>query len=217
MKRLFLFIKMIFVQPTMYFTRLHAKKLGFDGRFQIARTWARFIIGNCAVKLDVKNTHLIPLEDGYTFISNHESKYDGIFLLAGQPLDFSFFIAAKTRLPYMTPFLRFIDSILTTSDSKDDDLIKMNHGLRTQHNFHLFLSDLEEGESESSLLDAAYLSKTAIIPVAIKNAGSLMKFGHRVVTVSFCTPLHFEEYGNQPPLVTLNDIKQRLKTELKEG
>jgi hypothetical protein len=217
MKRLFLFIKMVFVQPTMFFSRLHAKKLGFDGRFQIARTWAKFIIGNSAVKLEVKNTHLIPLEDGYTFISNHSSKYDGIFLLAGQPLDFSFFVSYKTRLPYMTPFLSFIESLLTTKHSEDDDLIRMNHGLRSQHNYHLFLTDLQEGETGTNRLDAAYLSKTAIIPVAIKNAGSFMKFGHQVVTLSFCTPLHFEEYGNQPPAVTLNDIKQRLKIELKEG
>lgn len=217
MKRIFLFIKMIFVQPTLFFTRFHSKKLGFDGRFQIARTWSRFIIGNCAVKLEVKNAHLIPLEDGYTFISNHPSKYDGIFMMAGQPLDFSFFIQAKTRMPYMTPFLSHIDSIFYTKDSLDDDLITMSQNLSAQHNYHLFLSDLGEGDTGANILDAAYLSKTAIIPVAIKNAGSLMKWGHHVITISFCTPLHYEEYGALSPQNTLNEIKKRLTTELKEG
>lgn len=217
MKRFFLFVKMIFVQPTLFLSRIQVRKLGFDGRFQLARTWAKFIIGNSAVKLDVKNTNLIPLEDGYTFISNHDSKYDGIFLLAGQPLDFSFFVPAKTRLPYLTPYLNLIDSIRYTPESEDDDVLKMSHGLKSQHNYHLFLADLKEGDTGTGILDAAYLSKTAIVPVAIKNAGSFMKFGHQVVTVSFCTPLHFEEYGHQPPAMTLNELKKRLTTELKEG
>lgn len=217
MKRFFIFIKLIFVAPTMFFTRFHTKKLEFDGKFHITRVWANFLIRNAAVKIEVKNTNLIPLEDGYTFISNHDSKYDGIFMIAGNPLDFSFFVNAKTRLPYMTAFLKHIDSVFFTNETLEDDLIKMSQGLLHSHNFHLFLNDLKGSDAPATLLDAAYLTKTAIIPVAIKNARSMMKFGHHKITVSFCTPLHFEEYGTLDPIKTLSEIRKRIDIELKEG
>ncbi len=217
MKRFFIFIKLIFVSPAMALSRLQSKKLGFDGRFHLARTWAAFIIGNAAVKLAVKNVNLIPLEDGYTFIANHDSKYDGLFLLSGHPLDFSFFLENADRLPYMTSFLKAIDSILSTPQTRDDDLIKMSQGLKQKRNYQLFLKDLTLDEPHAYLLDAAYLTKTAIIPVAIKNAKSFMKFGHQQISLVFCTPLHFEEYGSLTTQSTLNEIKNRLNQALKEG
>ena len=217
MKRFFIFIKLIFVVPTMFFTRLHSKKLDFSGRFQITRIWANFIVRNAAVRLDVKHVNLIPLEDGYTFISNHDSNYDGLLMIAGNPLEFSFFVKEKSRLPYMTPFLKHIDSIFYSPETVDDDLIKMSQELKRSHNFHLFLNDLKEESTPNYFLDAAYLSKTAIIPVAIRNTRSLMKFGHHKMTISFCTPLHYEEYGSWDPKDTLTGIKQRIESELKEG
>jgi len=217
MKRFFIFLKLIFVMPTMFFTQLHSKKLGFDGRVHISRIWANFIIRNAAIRLDVKNVNLIPLEDGYTFISNHESGYDGLLMLSSNPLDFSFFVKEKTRLPYMTAFLKLINSIFYTSSTVDDDLITMSQRLTRKENFHLFINERKDDEFPNFLLDAAYLSKTAIIPVAIRNARSIMKFGHHTIIVSFCTPLHFEEYGSLDPKDTLNEIRKRIQSELKEG
>jgi len=132
-------------------------------------------------------------------------------------LDFSFFVREKSRLPYMTAFLKLIDTIFYSPTTVADDLITMSQKLTQKHNFHLFISDPKEGSVSSDLLNAAYLSKTAIIPVAIRNAKSVMKFGLNTITVSFCTPLHFEEYGPLDPKDTLGEITKRIENELKEG
>ncbi len=215
MKRFFIFIKMIFVYPTMFFSRLHSRGLDLSDKHQISKIWANFIIRNAAVHLEVKNTHLIPLEDGYTFISKHNDKYDGLIILAAQPLVFSFFIDQKERLPYMTAFLECIESIRFSIKPQEDDLILMSQGLIKKRNYHVFIN--EDEQSNASILNAAYLSKTAIIPVAIKNAKSLMKFGYQRITVAYCTPLHFEEYGAWSAEDTLKEIKFRLNSELTQG
>lgn len=214
MKRFFVLIKMIFVFPTMFFSRLHSRNLQLADKHQISKIWANFVIRNTAVSLDVKNINLIPLEDGYTFVSLHTNKYDGLVILAAQPLIFSFFIDRKERIPYMTAFLDLIESIRFNSNSKEDDLILMSQGLIKKRNYHVFIHD---DQTESDLLNAAYLSKTAIIPVAIKNVKSLMRFGYQKITVSFCTPLHFEEYGSYRCDETLKEIVKRLNDELKQG
>lgn len=215
MKRFFIFIKMIFVYPTMFFSRLHSRHLDLADKHQISKIWANFIIRNAAVHLEVKNTNLIPLEDGYTFISKHGDKYDGLVILASQPLIFSFFIDLKERLPYMTAFLDLLESIRFNLETKEDDLILMSQGLIKKRNYHVFIH--EDDQTDVSLLNAAYLSKTAIIPVAIKNVSALMKFGYQKITVAYCTPLHFEEYGLYSAEDTLKEIKNRLNTELKQG
>lgn len=215
MKRFFVFIKMIFVYPTMFFSRLHSRNLEIADKHQISKIWANFIIRNTAVHLDVKNIHLIPLEDGYTFVSKHNNKYDGLVVLAAQPLVFSFFIDSEERIPYMTAFLDLIESIRVKLNTKEDDLIKMSQGLLKNRNYHVFIRDGEQ--ADSSLLNAAYLSKTAIVPVALKNVNLLMKFGYQKITVAFCTPLHFEEYGSYGSDETLKEIMNRLNTELKQG
>ena len=217
MKRFFNFIKLVFVAPTMFFTRLHSNKLDFEGKFHLTRIWANFILRGLSVRIKVKNANLIPLEDGYTFISNHDSNYDGLLMISANPLDFSFFVKEKTRLPYMTAFLKLIDTIFYSTATIADDLIAMSQKLSQKHNFHLFINDPKEASISSDLLNAAYLSKTAIIPVAIRNAKSIMKFGLNTITVSFCTPLHFEEYGPLSPRDTLTEITKRIENELKEG
>jgi len=217
MKRFFLFLKMILVLPSLYFSSLKAKKLNFEERAHIAQIWSQRILKKASVHLHVSNTNLIPLEDGYTFISNHSSKYDGILLLAANPLKVSFFISSQERLPYMTKYLELIDSIKYNFDSRDDYLVKMSQDLRHQKNFHLYIEDLKHHLLSSSQLDAAYISKTAIVPVAIKNSKSLMKFGKHKIEVSYCTPLHFEEFGHLSAEDTLNEIKTSIVNELNQG
>lgn len=217
MKRFILFIKLIFILPFMFFSRQHAQKLNFEERIKITKIWVNDILKKANVKVLVTNTHLIPLEDGYTFVSNHESKYDGLLVLSANPLNFSFFIDTNERLPYMTPFLDLIDSIRYNIDTRDDYLIKMSQDLHKHKNFHLYIENLNQELLSSALLDASYISKTAIVPVAIKNSKSFMKFGHQKIEVSYCTPLHFEEFGNLSADTTLKEIKTRILRELKQG
>ncbi len=201
----------------MFFTRLHLKKSDLGGRIQITKIWANYILRSASVRLIIENTNLIPLENGYTFISNHPTKYDGLFNLVANPLDVSFFIPIEEKLPYMTPFLKMIESIRTTVDSRSVDLIFMSQELKKHRNFHLYIEDLAKKEVDPSILDAAFLTKTAIIPVAISNAQSMMKLGNHEVKISYCTPLHFEEYGSLGAFKTLDEIKTRLNNEIKQG
>jgi 1-acyl-sn-glycerol-3-phosphate acyltransferase len=217
MKRFFVFLKMIFVLPSMVYSRKQALKEPYLDRIELTKKWARIILKKYKVKINVKNTNLIPLEDGYTFISNHESKFDGLLLLSANPLNFSFFVNAHERLPYMNSYLELSDSYRYNRDSRDDFLISMSQNLLKHKNYHLFFEDTDHQALSPSQLDAAYISKTAIIPVAIRNSKSVIKFGRHMIEVIYCTPLHYEEYGALSAQSTLQEIKTRIELELKQG
>lgn len=217
MKRFFVFLKMMLVLPSITYSRRQAKSESYLTRLGLTKKWSAFILKRLKVNLIVRNTNLIPLEDGYTFISNHNDKYDGHVLLVANPLNFSFFITMFERLPYMTSYFELIDSYRYSKESMDDDLISMSQNLHKNRNFHLFLEDLDHQALNLSQLDAAYISKTAIIPVAIKNSESIKKLGKHKIEVSYCTPLHYEEYGSLSAESTLKEIRSRIEYELKQG
>lgn len=217
MKRFFVFLKMIFVLPSIVISRKKAKDEPFVYRILLTKKWASIILKITKAKISVKNTNLIPLEDGYTFISNHDSKYDGLVALYANPLNFSFFVTAFERLPYMSSYFELTDSYRYNRDSKDDYLVSMSQNLLKHRNYHLFFEDIDHQALSPSQLDAAYISKTAIIPVAIKNSKSIMKLGKHQIVVSYCTPLHYEEYGSLSSESTLLEIKNRIEFELKQG
>jgi len=217
MKRVIVFIKMIFVLPSIAYSKRQVNDESYSNRLELTKKWARSILKRFKVTIDVRNTNLIPLEDGYTFVSNHDNKYDGLVLLVANPLNFSFFLNAYERLPYMTSYLELTESYIYNRDSKDDYLIAMSQNLIKHKNYHLFIEDTDHQPLSASQLDAAYISKTAIIPVAIKNSKSIMKFGKHKIVVSYCTPLHYEEYGSLSAESTLKEIRNRIEHELKQG
>lgn len=214
MKRFLLNLNLLLRRLSWRLKRRRLSDADRHEKFKLAQAWARLILKLANAKVEVQHTNLIPLEDGYTFVVKRECKDDGVVLLASHPLDFSFFVSEDTPLSFIKPYLSLIGSVRYTKDSVDDDLIAMGHDLKHRRNFVVFL---QEGYPGSSLLDAAYLSKTAIIPVAIQGSSPMMRFGKHRVTVSFCLPLHYEEYGQYRPQQTLYEIKARIEQTLKEG
>lgn len=217
MKRFFVTLNLLFRRLSWRLKRRRLSEADRHEKFALAQTWAKLVLRLAKVQIDVRHQNLIPLEDGYTFVAMRESKDDGVILLAANPLEFGFFAPQTDPYPWIKPYLALIDSIRYTKDSVDDDLIAMSQALKHQSNYVLFMPESDAGYPSASLLDAAYLSKTAIIPVAIQGSFSMMRFGKHRVTVSFCMPLHYEEYGSNKPQQTLDEIRVRIHQALKEG
>jgi len=58
-----------------------------------ARTWARILLWSCRVKVELKGAELLPPADRpLVLVSNHQSLFDILALLAGLPLDFKFVV-----------------------------------------------------------------------------------------------------------------------------
>lgn len=214
MKRFLVSLNLLGRRLSWRLKRRHLNESDVHEKFALAQAWAKLVLRIAKVQVDVRHKNLIPLEDGYTFVVQCESPDDGVVLLAAHPLEFSFFVSEATPLAFLKPYLSLTGSTRYTKASVDDDLIAMGQALKHRQNFVVFLKD---GYPGASLLDAAYLSKTAIIPMAIQGLVSMMRFGKHRVTVSFCMPLHFEEYGQNRPQETLEEIRDRINQALKEG
>ena len=213
MRRLILWIVMVLAFPALLISQTKAKKFDWPDRLHLARLWSGIVLRFAKAYVKVRNENLIPLENGYTFVANHLGKYDASVLLAANPLDARFFVLSSEPWPYLKGFWSLTESIRFTESSLEDEAIRVGQLLRQQSNFMLFLQDVKGQVVDLRQFNGAYLSKTAIIPVALINTANIAKKRQRVM-VSFCTPLHFEEYGDWSPEMTVREIEKRIQAEI---
>lgn len=213
MRRLFLMLFMGLAYPALLISRSKAKKYELADRMHLARLWSDIVLRNAKTHVKVLNENLIPLENGYTFAANHASKYDATVLMASNPLDARFFVSTVEPWPYLKSFWTLTESLRYTPETVEDQAIQVSQLLSQQQNITLFLRDLNGQSSDLRQLNGAYLSKTAIIPVALINTSNIAKRRQRVV-VSFGTPLHYEEYGEWTPEKTQQEIENRIAAEM---
>lgn len=213
MRRLLLLFVMGLAYPALLISRSKAKKFEWADRIHLARLWSGIVLRFAKALVKARNENLIPLENGYTFAANHAGKYDTSVLMAVNPLDARFFVSKTEVWPYLKSFWALTESIRFTPESLEDDAIHIGQLLSKQNNVTIFTRDLKGQAVDVRQLNGAYLSKTAIIPVAMSNTAGIAKKRQRVI-VSFCTPIHFEEYGDWTPETTLREIENRIQIEL---
>lgn len=213
MRRLFLWLFMGLAYPALLISRSKAKKYELADRMHLARLWSDIVLRNAKALVKVLNENLIPLENGYTFAANHTGKYDATVLMAANPLDSRFFVATTEPWPYLKSFWALTESVRYTPQTLEDQAIQVSQLLRQNQNITLFLRDQNGRAADLRQLNGAYLSKTAIIPVALVNTAGIAKRRQRVV-VSFGTPLHYEEYGEWAPEKTQQEIENRIAAEI---
>jgi 1-acyl-sn-glycerol-3-phosphate acyltransferase len=213
MRRIIVWISMTIAWPALQISRLKSKAFDLQERLHLARLWSGMVLRFSKAYVKVRNENLIPLENGYSFIANHVGKHDLTVLMASNPLDAHFMVSKQEKWPYLSGFLSLCEAIRFTPESLENDAIDAGQRLANHQNLMMLLHDLNGISVDVKQFNGAYLSKTAIIPVALINTERVARKKVKV-TVSFCTPLHFEEYGEWTPEALLHEIETRIQTEI---
>ena len=213
MRRLIVWISMTIAWPALQISRLKSKAFDLQERLHLARLWSGMVLRFSKAYVKVRNENLIPLENGYTFVSNHVGQHDLTVLMASNPLDAQFMVSQHEKWPYLSGFWRLCESIRFTPESLESDAIEAGQRLANQQNLMMLLQDLKGQHVDVKQFNGAYLTKTAIIPVALINSERVARKKAKVI-VSFCTPLHYEEYGDWTPEALHREIEARIQTEI---
>jgi 1-acyl-sn-glycerol-3-phosphate acyltransferase len=199
--------------PALLISRLKSKTFDLQERLHLARLWSGIVLRFSKAYVKVRNENLIPLENGYSFVANHVGKHDLTVLMASNPLDAPFMVSKDEKWPYLSGFWDLCESIRFTPESLENDAIVAGQRLSNHQNLMMFLQELNGQRVDVKQFNGAYLTKTAIIPVALINTERVARKKTKVI-VSFCTPLHFEEYGEWTPEVLHHEIESRIQTEI---
>lgn len=213
MRALIVWFMMTLAWPALLISRLKSKAFDLPERLHLARLWSGMVLRFSKAHIKVLNENLIPLENGYTFAAKHTGAYDTTVLMASNPLDASFFVSKSEKWPYLNGFWSLTESIRFTSQSVDSDAVEAGQRLSKQQNLMIYINDLKGQLVDLKQLNASYLTKTAIIPVALVHTERVARRKVKAL-VSFCTPIHFEEYGEWTPQALCEEIDARISAEI---
>ena len=212
MKHIILFIKMIIYYPSIKLSALHIRKDDFELNQMSAKTWAALILKLIKVKSEIRHVNHIPLEDGFIFIAHHNNPYDSLLLLSLFPINISFILDEKTKIPFLSNWFK---RILTLRISSNYDFVKnvdeVENRMIYAGNLIVYSNQLERLNCLNEFIDYAYYTKKTLIPLSLINTQDIMrKRGYYKTLVDIGLPLHYEEYQSMSKEDCIKEIESRI-------
>ncbi len=212
MKHIVLFIKMLIYYPSIRLSALHINKNDFDLNQVSAKMWSSILLKLVKVKTEIKHINHIPLEDGFIFLVNQKNPYDSLILLSVFPINISFILNDKMRIPFLKNWFKRIFTLFIKPNYDFVEHVDDVENLMIKSgNLIVYLNQLEKDLSLASFIDYAYHTKKTLIPVNITGSNNIMVKGkYHKVLVDIYLPIHYEEYQSLAKEDCLNEIKYRL-------
>lgn len=212
MKHIILFIKMIIYYPSIKLSALHINKDDFELNQVSSKIWATILLKLVKVKADIKHVNHIPLEDGFIFLAEEKNNYDSIILLSSFPINISYILDEKTKIPFIRNWFNRIKTLFIKSDYDFVENVDIVENLMINSgNLIVYTNQLEKLNSLNSFIDYAYHTKKTLIPLTLHGTENIMRKGkyHKTV-VDIGLPLHYEEYQTLSKDECILEIKTRM-------
>lgn len=212
MKHLILFIKMIIYYPSIKLSALHINRDDFELNQVSSKMWATILLKLIKVKSEIKHVNHIPLEDGFIFLAEEKNNYDSIILLSLFPINISFILDEKSRIPYLRNWFNRIQTMFIKPNYDFvENVDNVENLMINSGNLIIYTNQLERLNNLKSFIDYAYHTKKTLIPLTLHGTENIMRKGnyHKTV-VDIGLPLHFEEYQTLSKEDCILEIKTRM-------
>lgn len=203
---------MIIYYPSIKLSALHINKDDFELNQVSSKMWATILLKLIKVKSDIKHVNHIPLEDGFIFLTEEKNKYDSTILLSLFPINISFILDEKSKLPYLRNWFSRIQTLFIKSNYDFVENVDVVENLMINSgNLIVYMNQLERLNSLNSFIDYAYHTKKTLIPLTLHGTENIMRKGnyHKTV-VDIGLPLHYEEYQTLSKEECILEIKTRM-------
>jgi len=203
---------MIIYYPSIKLSALHINKDDFELNQVSSKMWATILLKLIKVKSDIKHVNHIPLEDGFIFLAEERNNYDSIILLSLFPINISFILDEKSKIPYIRNWFNRIQTLFIKSNYDFVENVDIVENLMINSgNLIIYTNQLERLNSLNSFIDYAYHTKKTLIPLTLHGTENIMRKGnyHKTV-VDIGLPLHYEEYQTLSKEDCILEIKTRM-------
>lgn len=212
MQNVRLFLMMIFVYPVIFFTSLHVISANYELKYTLFQIWARFFMKRASAKVECLRADLIPLENDYIFVVNHNNALDALILCAALPVRTHFILEKNEKIPYLNNYLKRLKTI-RFENSLDESIIETVENDLNESSITVFTQSIASKPLPISFYELALKQKWTLIPVTIVGSQNVMKKGkfHNVKVV-IKDPLYYEEYEK----MNSNEIEESILHRIQE-
>ncbi|UCE86526.1 MAG: 1-acyl-sn-glycerol-3-phosphate acyltransferase [Deltaproteobacteria bacterium] len=198
-----------------------------DSMVWIARRWARWILAACGVRVRATGLENVTASAPQVFMSNHQSLFDIVALVATLPVSFRF-IAKKelTRVPVFGWALVLTGHVIVDRGDRRDAFASLERAaerIRSGTNVIIFPEGTrsETGELlplKSGGFQLALDSKVPIVPVTVSGSRSItpknsLRIESGVIGVAYGRPIPTAGLRDSDR----NDLKRRVRSAIQQG
>jgi 1-acyl-sn-glycerol-3-phosphate acyltransferase len=211
--RFFQWLSFIFYLPHFVNLAKKVEPLSFHERFKLLQSSCIELLKALKVELSITLPDELNLDQAYYLVSNHQGTFDPILLVASSPVAHSFISKVENlKLPIIGQWGRLIEFITFNRDDFNENVSMLRQATRFLKEGKSLLVFPEGTRSKSNQLNAfkvgaflpAYMSKSAILPVAMVNAYTLKH--RKKITIHYGQPIAYEAYKD----LSYEDLSEQL-------
>lgn len=202
---LFRLITFLLNLPIVYLKSRNIDLLSFEQRFAILKKLCLSIIKQWRIKLKVKVSEKIDINEPYYLVSNHQGTFDPIFLIASSPVAHSFISKEENlKIPIIGTWGKKIEFITFNRTDFEDNVQMLRQSMRflKERKSLLVFPEGTRSRSDQMLefkpgaLLPAYGAKVKIIPVTLTHSYKMDRFKEKVseICVTYHDPIDYVDY-----------------------
>lgn len=176
---LFYLIHLLWIVPVSWIDTILARKKPFEERWQKIHRWSCILFRRLHVGFDVELEEEIPKDAHIQFVSNHQSFMDLVMLAGGIPVPFTFVSKKENaKIPYLATLSKSLELIYFDREDQGSAihmLRETTRRLKGGQNVLIFpegtrSSDNHMKEMHAGSIQPAFMAKSYIVPVVLKNS-----------------------------------------------
>lgn len=188
--------------PILYLQSFKVRHADFESRFRCLQKGCQNLLKVMDIKLEVVISSKIDIHEPYYLVSNHQGTFDPILIMASSPFAHSFISKKENlKIPVVKTWGKLIEFITFDRSNFEQNVAMLRQATRTLKEGRSLLIFPEgtrsRGENllpfKEKALSPAYFAKRGIVPLSLKNAYTLDKFGFKQnrITLTYHEPIAY--------------------------
>lgn len=198
-------LHLLWLVPASWIDCFLVRSKPFEVRYAHIARWSQRFFKHLHVKLQVEMEEELSKNVTYQFVSNHQSFFDLLMLVAGIPVPFTFVSKKENqKIPYLSSWSKNLELIYFDREDQSSAVHMLREStrrLKAGQNVLIFpegtrSSQSQMNEMQPGSIQPAFMAKCPIVPIVLCNSfayKTLLK-RHGTFLMKIQKPIPFEEY-----------------------
>lgn len=218
-------LRLLWLIPISWLDAILVRKKPFEERYAHMIKWSTKFLSVFKMKIDVEQAENLPEDAPILFISNHQSEFDMLMLIAGINRPFTFISKVENKkVPYVSSWSKTLDIIFFDREDRGSAIHMLREGarrLKNKRNLLIFPEGTRAKghvmhEMQAGSLQPAFMAKSYIVPVVLMNSFKYMDLiKHKgSCRMKVLKPIAFEDYKPLKAEGLIKVLQEKMQNEL---
>ena len=228
MKKVLLWIRMLFYLLPIWITARRCRKENFSVRFQVLKYWADKVVNSAGVRVVTRGAEKVPMGVPVYFVSNHQGSLDPFIFIQKCPTPSTMVSKVEnTKIPIISSWMKTMEMIAFQRDDMrtalqmvKDTAAKLKEGKSVViYPEGTRSKSAEMNEFKPGALKPAFMAEVPVVPVAMKNSYLIDVKGNteKDPEIIFLDPIPYEDYKDMNTTELAEKVQGLIAGQIKDN